>query len=587
MTTTPQQPEGTEPDPQNGSTTPGEGTSRAPEADSAAPAPSGGTPDSIDAAQQGTNSDAVRRDEASPSGSASAAADASPVSVTGANAADANAAADAVGTPAETPSGSSDHQPTVPVASGASEQPTAPVPPAAHPAVGAPYNTHAAPAHAGAYGEPAPSPYASDAAADTTTTTTTKRSGKGRLLLAGLAIGALVGGGAGAGVSALIGGATASGGSGSSVQTQNLTVNDTDNVTRATAIAAVASPSVVTLSVQGGSTSSGSSSGGSGSGIVLSEDGYILTNNHVVTLDGQLSDPTIRVTAADGKIYNASIVGTDPVYDLAVVKLEDASGLTPMTFADSDKLNVGDTAVAIGAPLGLAGTVTDGIVSAINRSITVASSAVPDSSSDQDSDSGDGSEGESPFDGWGFNLPGQEQQTQSASQTISLAVVQTDAAINPGNSGGALVNSDGELIGVNVAIASAGSSSSESESSSGSIGVGFAIQANVAKRVADEIIADGAATHGLLGATVSDAANSSTSTTVGAELQEVTSGGAAEKGGLRGGDVITAFNGHPISNGTDLTAQVRALAAGAEASVTYVRNGSEGTADVTLGELDL
>lgn len=408
-------------------------------------------------------------------------------------------------------------------------------------------------------------------------TAPTDKPGKRRasvgLLIAGLAIGALVGGATGAGTAALLmenqSGTVTSGATGS----QNVTINDTSDVTRATAIAAKASPSVVTIAVQS------SDSGGSGSGVVLSKDGYVLTNNHVVTLDGKLSDPQIQVTDNDGNLYKATIVGTDPVYDLAVIKLEGASDMTPMEFADSDKLNVGDAAVAIGAPLGLAGTVTDGIVSALNRSITVASSAVPEDSSGDDSS-------DSPYDVWGFQLPGEEPDTQTQGQSvISLSVIQTDAAINPGNSGGALVDGDGKLIGVNVAIASAGSS--ESSSQSGNIGVGFAITANIAKRVSDEIIKNGEATHGLLGASVGDAASSADSPVVGALISDVSSGGAAAAAGLAKGDIVTNFDGHPVTNATDLTAQVRALAADATAEVTYVRDGKTKTVEVTLGELVL
>ncbi|MBG6240085.1 putative serine protease PepD [Mycetocola sp. CAN_C7] len=402
---------------------------------------------------------------------------------------------------------------------------------------------------------------------------TTKRRSSVGLLVAGLAIGALVGGATGAGTAALLmenqGSTVSSGATGS----QNVTINDTSDVTRATAIAATASPSVVTLAVQS------TDSGGSGSGIVLSEDGYVLTNNHVVTLDGKLADPQIQVTDNDGKLYTATIVGTDPVYDLAVIKLEDASGMTPMEFADSDDLNVGDAAVAIGAPLGLAGTVTDGIVSALNRSITVASSAVPEDSTEDDGT-------DSPYDVWGFNIPGQEPDAQPQTQSvISLSVIQTDASINPGNSGGALVDSDGKLIGVNVAIASAGST--ETSSQSGSIGVGFAITANIAKRVSDEIIANGEASHGLLGASVGDAASSADSPVVGALISDVSSGGAAAEAGLAAGDIVTNLDGKPITNATDLTAQVRALAADATAEVTYVRDGKTKTVEVTLGELVL
>ena len=417
-------------------------------------------------------------------------------------------------------------------------------------------------------------PYASTAQAGTgPAPKSSKRRSSVGLLVAGLAIGALVGGATGAGTAALLMENQSSTVSSGATGSQNVTINDTNDVTRATAIAAKASPSVVTISVQG------SDSGGSGSGIVLSKDGYVLTNNHVVTLDGKLADPQIQVTANDGTIYSATVVGTDPVYDLAVIKLDEASGMIPMEFADSNKLNVGDVAVAIGAPLGLAGTVTDGIVSALNRSITVASSAIPDEPTDDDSS-------DSPYDVWGFNLPGQEPNTETQSQAvISLSVIQTDAAINPGNSGGALVDSDGKLIGVNVAIASAGSSDGSDQS--GSIGVGFAITANIAKRVSDEIIKNGEASHGLLGASVGDAASAADSPVVGALISDVSSGGAAAKAGLAKGDIITNFDGHPVTNATDLTAQVRALAADATAEVTYVRDGKTKSVEVTLGELVL
>jgi len=393
-------------------------------------------------------------------------------------------------------------------------------------------------------------------------------------IVAALAVGAILGGASGAGVASI---AVSSGLSGSQTQTstpQTITVNDGDSVSAVTAVAAKASPSVVTISV------SASGAGGTGSGVVLSSDGYVLTNTHVVTLDGASADGEIEVTTYDGKLYKAKVVGIDPIVDLAVIKLEGASGLQPIEFADSGDLNVGDQAVAIGAPLGLANTVTDGIVSALNRSIQIASSAVPDDTSDQDSDGGQDDNGDTgPFDFWNF---GQDPTTTTQSATISIPVVQTDAAINPGNSGGALVNAQGELIGVNVAIASAGGSGAGTQS--GSIGVGFAIPSNLAKRVADEIIADGSATHGLLGATVKDA-TSDTSATVGAEINEVTNGGAAETAGLKPGDVITSFNDTPITGSTDLTAQVRALAAGTTTSLTYVRGGNAQTVDVKLGSL--
>ncbi|MGM7672044.1 S1C family serine protease [Microbacterium sp. A93] len=381
----------------------------------------------------------------------------------------------------------------------------------------------------------------------------------------------LVGGAAGLGTSYLgntlwaqPAGTTASG-------PDSITVNNPGSVNETTAIATKVLPSVVTIEAVGDSES------GSGSGVILSDDGYVLTNTHVVTLGGAAAHPTIRVTTSDGHIYNATIVGTDPVYDLAVIKLEDAKGLTPIDFADSSDINVGSTAVAVGAPLGLSNSVTTGIVSALNRSIQIASSALPESA-DQEAPDDQGDSGqESPFQ---FDLPG--TNTQGATQNISIAVIQTDAAINPGNSGGALVDSEGNLIGINVAIATAGSAEE-----SGSIGVGFAIPSNIAKRVSEEIIENGAATHGLLGATVQDAASDADADVAGAAIVKPTPGGAADEAGLKAGDIVTNFNGSPISNATDLTAQVRAAAAGSDATITYVRNGKSFEVDVTLGKLEL
>ena len=400
-----------------------------------------------------------------------------------------------------------------------------------------------------------------------------KKSGAGRV--AGLIVAAaLVGGAAG------LGGAYAGTqlwGTPSTTVVQGgstVTVNNPDKVNATTAIAAKVTPSVVTIEVSGGG------SGGSGSGVVLSDDGYVATNTHVVTLDGATGTPAIRVTTSDGKIYDAEIVGTDPTYDLAVIKLEDASGLTPIEFADSSELNVGDQTVAIGAPLGLSNTVTTGIVSALNRSISIASSAAPESGTDEDEGEQAPEQGQQgPFQ---FDIPGQRGQGSSSAGTISIAVIQTDAAINPGNSGGALVDADGKLIGINVAIATAGSSSSDT---SGSIGVGFSIPSNIVERVTDEIIADGAATHGLLGASVVPASSVDDATISGAYIQEISSGGAAEAAGIRKGDIVTAFNGVPITDSIDLTAQVRAAAAGSDASVTFVRDGKTQSVDVTLGSL--
>lgn len=338
-------------------------------------------------------------------------------------------------------------------------------------------------------------------------------------------------------------------------QPATVVVNNAENVNWVTGAAAAASPSVVTVNV------SSNSGGGNGSGEFLTADGYILTNTHVVTLDGASAAVSIEVKTYDGKIYKAKVVGTDPTNDLAVIKIDAPVEFTPIKFADSSKINVGDNVVAIGAPLGLAQTVTKGIVSALNRTIQVANSAAP-----SDGQNSDGFGGLQFYSGTG--------------DSINLSVIQTDAAINPGNSGGALVNERGELVGVNVAIASAGSSQA------GSIGVGFAIPSNIAKRIANEIIKTGSASHALLGAMVSDATNSNdaASFSVGAKVEKVTVGGAAANAGIQAGDVITKFNGIEIIGSSELTAAVRQLPAGVTATVEYTRNGSAKTVQVKLGD---
>jgi putative serine protease PepD len=419
-----------------------------------------------------------------------------------------------------------------------------------------------------------------------------KRSGVGIVVLAA-AVAAIVGGVSGAGIAVAVGSNNNSNPASAAAGPSSVTVNNTKDATAITAVAVKASPSVVTINV------TASDEAGTGSGIIMTSDGYVLTNTHVVTLDGDSSNTTIQVETNDGRLLAAKVVGTDPIDDLAVIKLQNVTGLQPAQFADSSKLNVGDTAIAIGAPLGLSGTVTNGIVSALNRSITVASSAAPtsgDSSGDGSSGGSGSGSGSSPFNFWNFGGGSgsgssggstQSQSTSSAS-TISLSVIQTDAAINPGNSGGALLDSDGKVIGVNCAIASASDSSSTDGGQSGSIGVGFAIPSNIAVRIANDIIKNGSATHGLLGASVEDVTtdgSATTSKTVGAKIASVVSGGAASKAGLQAGDVVTNFNGIPITGATDLTAQVRALEAGSKASITYVRGGKTNKATVVLGEL--
>lgn len=389
------------------------------------------------------------------------------------------------------------------------------------------------------------------------------------VLVGGMLVAGLVGGGVAAGTAGLWAPRVVSSAS-QSQNTSPVIVNNQDSVNAVTAAAAKASPSVVTIGVSSGNSS------GTGSGVVLDDQGHILTNTHVVTLDGQVANPTVEVRASNGAVYKATVVGTDPLSDLAVVKVNGAN-LPAISFGDSSKLNVGDIAVAIGAPLGLDNTVTDGIVSTLNRTISVQSSAAPNGGDNSQDNGGQGFQ---------FAPPGGGQaQRQSAQSTVSLNVIQTDAAINPGNSGGALVNSQGQLVGINVAIASTGSGQGSSSSTSGNIGVGFSIPANYAHRIADELIANGKATHGQLGVSVqsqpANGADSSFST--GARVASVTSGSAADKAGIRQGDVITKFAGRSIGDASELTAAVREQAPGSTVKVTILRNGQSQDVDVTVG----
>lgn len=324
-------------------------------------------------------------------------------------------------------------------------------------------------------------------------------------------------------------------------------VNNVEQINWVTGAASEAGPAVVTLWVES------SVSSGSGSGVILSEDGYILTNAHVVTLSGSTNNPDLSVKLWDGTVLPAELTGYDTVYDLAVIKVE-ASGLKAIRFADSSKLNVGQNVVAIGAPLGLASTVTEGIVSALNRTIRVASAEVSEE-------------------------PGLQFWTGTG-ESISIQVIQTDAAINPGNSGGALVNERGELVGINVAIATAGSGEA------GSIGVGFAIPSNTANRIASEIMQTGKATHGLLGAMVRDNSENGSGFSTGAYVDQVTEGGAAEAAGIQSGDVIIEFAGQKVTSAADLTAMVRAQPAGAEIQLKIVRDGETITLSAILGDAE-
>ncbi|GAA2179617.1 trypsin-like peptidase domain-containing protein [Leucobacter tardus] len=398
-------------------------------------------------------------------------------------------------------------------------------------------------------------------------------------LLAGLAIGALLGGVVGGGVGAVVSAnlsqtSVAAGGNGGT-----LTLQNTDTATQVSGVAAAATPSVVTLEVQS------SNAQGSGSGIVYSEDGYIVTNAHVATLDGAAIDGAdIKVKFSDGRILQGELVGTDPYADLAVVKV-DAEGLSPATFADSDQINVGDLTVAIGAPLNLSNTVTSGVVSALNRGISVGSPLIPDNTEQPDQSQPEEGNG-FPWD-FRFGTPDEEGQQQpeqqQASGSVTLPVVQTDASINPGNSGGALLNGEGEVIGVNVAIASnAGSEAA------GSDGLGFAIPSNLANRIAQEIIDGDQPSHGQLGISVADSSTDTDAdaSVAGGLVASVEQGGPAAEAGLKQGDVITAVDGIPAIDGTSVSALVRYHEGGSDVKISYTRDGKASETTATLGTLE-
>ncbi|NJP32231.1 trypsin-like peptidase domain-containing protein [Micromonospora thermarum] len=290
-------------------------------------------------------------------------------------------------------------------------------------------------------------------------------------------------------------------------------------------IAAEVQPSVVSITT----------GNGEGSGVILSDDGFVLTNNHVIASAG---GDTVRVVFADGETAQARIVGTDPKTDLAVVKASGVSGLKPATFGDSDGMQVGDQVLALGSPLGLQGSVTAGILSARDRTIQA----------------------------------GSQQPDPRQGVTSISGLLQTDAPINPGNSGGALVNTRGEVIGINTAIATAG------QGSTGNIGVGFAIPSNKAKDVAATLQRGENVSHPTLGVSVNAAEGG------GALVAAVTPGSAAEKAGLQRGDVVTRFGDKVINDSDDLVSAVQAGKVGDRVEVTYKRNGAESTATVTLAE---
>ncbi|WP_193613584.1 S1C family serine protease [Nocardioides lijunqiniae] len=382
-------------------------------------------------------------------------------------------------------------------------------------------------------------PAAAPAPAPTSRPATRRR---GRAGLAAAVVGAslLVGGSAGVGGAAAFNAYDDDGAGASSSATPDRTtsqVADTpDSDAPAGSVEEVASsvlPSVVKLDVSGGQGA------GSGSGIILSSDGQILTNNHVVELAGD--DGRITVSFNDGTKASAEVLGTDPLTDTAVIQAQDVSGLTPATIGESDNLDVGEEVVAIGSPYGLESTVTSGIVSALNRPVDV------------------GSDGEG--------------------NSTTYPAIQTDAAINPGNSGGALADMDGNVVGINSSIRSASNGSGEA----GSIGLGFAIPIDSVLPIVEQMADGETPTHAKLGVSVQDVADATgAEVTEGAQIGDVSDGSAAGSAGLETGDVITRVDDTVITGADSLVATIRTYRPGDEVTVAYERDGRSDTTTLTL-----
>jgi putative serine protease PepD len=360
-------------------------------------------------------------------------------------------------------------------------------------------------------------------------------SGRRRTVLLAALVAAVVGGGVGAGTAALVGHDDNNTSAGLSFSTQAAPAVNVDGTV--SAAAAKIGPSVVTVNVD----TSGEHD--TGSGVIIRSDGYILTNNHVISAANGAG--RLTATLADGRQVKATVVGADPSDDLAVIKVG-LTNLTAATFSSSSKLVVGQTVVAVGAPLGLSDTVTAGIVSNIAR-------------------------------------PVQTGDASNDAQAVFNAV-QTDAAINPGNSGGPLVNLTGDVVGINAAIATDQSSGGlqvpGQQGQTGNIGIGFAIPSDEAARIAAELIKTGKATHAVMGISVADPA---ANTTAGATVQSVTAGSPAADAGITKGDVVTKLAGQRIGNADALVAAVRSHAPGETVSVTYLHGTTAHNATLHLG----
>ena len=304
------------------------------------------------------------------------------------------------------------------------------------------------------------------------------------------------------------------------------------------AVAAAVRPATVSILVEGATEAA------SGSGVIIDSSGHIITNHHVVS--GAAQGGNITVTLHDGRLYSATITGTDPTTDLAVLTLDNPpTDLTAALLGDSSTLEVGQPVMAIGAPLGLADTVTTGIISALDRPVAVSSSA----------------------------------DSAAQAEVVVTNAIQIDASINPGNSGGPLFNAQGAVIGINSSIASMGSSSSEA----GSIGLGFAIPVDLAKSVATQIIETGSAQHAMLGVQISTSSVLvGDENRLGALVATVNPGSAAEAAGLIQGDVIVGINGSAVTSGPSLTGYVRRYSAGDQVTLDVVRDGVQQQVLVTL-----
>ncbi|WP_051215369.1 trypsin-like peptidase domain-containing protein [Granulicoccus phenolivorans] len=301
--------------------------------------------------------------------------------------------------------------------------------------------------------------------------------------------------------------------------------------------AAAAAPSVVSIQVSNGR------SGAEGSGVILDTEGHIVTNNHVVSAAGQGAQ--LQVTMNDAQVRTATVVGTDPSTDLAVIKLDNPpANLSPIKFADVSQLKVGEPVMALGNPLGLSQTATTGIISALNRPVITQADS--------------------------------QQATSTAQQAVTDAI-QTNAAINPGNSGGALLNANGELIGITSSIATLGGQES------GNIGIGFAIPADQVTTVTQQLLQGKTPQHTWLGVSTRDAtAQAGDSTTAGAQVVQVAGNSPAAQAGLTGGDTITAIDGKSVGSAEALMAQIRSYKVGQEVTLTIVRNGQQSQVKVTL-----